>query len=70
MFVLSIMELLKENNMSITELQRITHLSRPTLVKLKYGNSSTTISTETLNTICKTFNVTPSELFKEVDDDT
>ena len=67
MFVLSIKELLKENDMSITELQRMTHLSRPTLIKLKYGDASTTISTETLNTICETFKVTPSELFKEVD---
>lgn len=59
------MELLAERNLKITQVCKDTGLSRPTLNAIKYGRSKG-IQLETIDVLCNYFDITPGELFTEI----
>ena len=58
-------ELLAERRLSITKVSKDTGISRTTLTGLYYHHGKG-IQIKTLNTLCNYFDITPSELFTEV----
>ena len=57
-------ELMAERNLKITQVQKDTGLSRPTLNNIKF-NKNKAIQMETVNILCNYFRITPGELFGE-----
>lgn len=58
-------ELMAERNLKITQVQKDTGLSRPTLNNIKF-NRNKAIQMETIDILCNYFRITPGELFEEV----